>query len=226
MKPYYQDSSVTIYHGDSRELMESIPVAPDSLITDPTWPNCSVKLFGYDDPVQMLADVLKWYSGKRIAIHLGCDSDPRFLRAVSIQWTFFRVYWLEMARPHYKGRLMYGSDVAYFFGEPPTSKTGQHVIPGRYIDSDSSGRQCDHPCPRKLNHAKQLVRWWSENDVIDPFMGGGTTLLAAKELGKSAIGIEIEERYCEIAAKRMAQEVLPLNLPSIDITEAQGLLTV
>lgn len=80
------------------------------------------------------------------------------------------------------------------------------------MDTDSTGKQADHPCPRKITHAAFLVKWWSEPEdtVLDPFAGSGTTLVAAKQLGRKAIGIEINERYCEIAAKRLAQEVLDL----------------
>lgn len=67
----------------------------------------------------------------------------------------------------------------------------------------------DHPCPKPLNLYLWLVGQCSEPGqlIIDPFAGSGTTLLAAKQLNRRAIGIEIEEKYCEIAAKRLSQEV-------------------
>ncbi len=67
-----------------------------------------------------------------------------------------------------------------------------------------------HPASFPLELATKAIGTTDAAVVLDPFMGSGTTLRAAKDLGRKAIGIEIEERYCEIAARRMAQEVLPL----------------
>jgi site-specific DNA-methyltransferase (adenine-specific) len=68
-----------------------------------------------------------------------------------------------------------------------------------------------HPAPFPVQLPATAIRSTSAGLVLDPFMGSGTTLRAAKDLGRKAIGIELSERYCEIAAKRMAQEVLDLG---------------
>ncbi|HMM41913.1 MAG TPA: site-specific DNA-methyltransferase [Thermomicrobiales bacterium] len=72
----------------------------------------------------------------------------------------------------------------------------------------------EHPSPRPIDTMRHIVACAAAEGecVIDPFMGSGTTLRAAKDLGRRAIGIEIEERYCEIAVRRLEQAVLPLGV--------------
>jgi site-specific DNA-methyltransferase (adenine-specific) len=71
-------------------------------------------------------------------------------------------------------------------------------------------RRDGHPAPFPIELASRCIRLstWPDEVVLDPFMGSGSTLLAAKQLGRRAVGIELSERYCEIAAKRLAQDVL------------------
>lgn len=217
MKPYYDHAGITIYHGDCREILPEL--AAESIITDPIWPN---SVFKGVEPQKLLSEALSVANVNRVVVHLGCDSDPRFLAAVPICWPFLRVCWLDYARPSYKGRILYGSDVAYVFGPAPEVKPGQMVMPGkcmaqrtreniqRSIGGPTFNGERAHPCPRRIQHVQWLVKWFAGKSVIDPFCGSGTTLKSAKELQVPAIGIEIEERYCEIAVRRLQQEILQL----------------
>ena len=204
---------IALYCADCLDVLPLLDLSGTATcITDPMWPNTTLTLAGSANPEDLFAAACQKLptSVARLAVHLGCDTDPMLVACVPGRLEFFRVCWLEYVRPHYKGRLLYTSDVAYLYGEPPRSEPGRRVIPGRYMPTDINGFRSLHPCPRKPQHVRWLVKWWSneEDMVIDPFVGSGTTLRAAKDLGRKAIGIEIEEKYCEIAARRLEQEVM------------------
>jgi DNA modification methylase len=126
------------------------------------------------------------------------------------RFRFQQVMWCQYAMPGYIGRVLGGNETVYVFGEPIEFRKGQQVIPSISPKAQPGQRpDVGHPCSRALIHQKFIVRWTSnEADLIcDPFCGSGTTLIAAKEFQRQAIGIEIEEKYCELAAKRLSQQV-------------------
>jgi hypothetical protein len=94
-----------------------------------------------------------------------------------------------------------------FYGVAPALEKGAHNTV--FTARGKSDTKCGHPCPKPVEWLDWLVGFASlpTETVLDPFVGSGTTLRAAKDLGRRAIGIEIEERYCEIAARRLSQEV-------------------
>lgn len=222
MKPYYEQDGIVIYHGDCREVLPMIE-QPDTCITDPVWPNSVFP--GVEDPARLFAEMAQQLTTKRLVVHLGCSSDPRFLAGVPSRYAALRVCWLRYARPSYRGRLLIGSDVAYAFGEPPASRQGRRVLSGEIVASNNASKRqhtgrgdgtsagvdygsLPHPAPRRYEHVAWLVSVFADDGVVDPFCGTGTTLKAAKNLGLKAVGVESEERYCEIAADGLAQGML------------------
>jgi len=224
VNPYYEADGITIYHGDCREILPYLS-QPGVCVTDPVWPNSVFPKVA--NPAALFAEAVALLTCERLVVQLGCASDPRFLASVPAHLPFVRVAWMRYARPSYRGRILVGSDVAYIFGTVPGSAPGRRVLSGECVARNNSTKDwhtnrgkgtsegieygdLPHPSPRRYEHVAWLVNLYSDGAVLDPFVGAGTTLLAAKGCGHSAIGIEIEERYCEIAAKRLAQGVLNL----------------
>ena len=125
-----RDGRARLILGDCRAVLPNLNVAPHSIITDPVWPDCSTSLAGADRAEDLFDEMLESLRTQplRIAVQLGCDTHPNIVG--NVQLPFFRVAWLEYTRPSFKGRLMYGSDVAYLFGTPPKSREGARVVPG------------------------------------------------------------------------------------------------
>lgn len=230
--PYYKHKQVTIYCGDSREILPQLSDI-ETIITDPVWPNSNGGLPGSDRPYELFNEVCQVLPPvQRLVVHLGVDSDPRFLLGVPKNLPFLRTCWLRYARPTYKGRLLMTSDVVYVFGTPPAFIKGRQLLGAEtistqadrpFIRGTSRRGKCfitkaileklPHPCPRRYEHVRWLVSQFSDKQVVDPFMGSGTTAVAAKNLNRSFIGIEINEKYCEFAVKRLRQEVMDLYGP-------------
>lgn len=195
-----------IIAGDALEILGSVgPV--DSVITDPVWPNCPAGLLsGSEDPEGLLRQTLALVDCRRLVVVLRDDSDPRFLRAVPERWPFFQRASLPYAVPGYNGRKLGGDETAYCFGEPIPSSPGRRLIPRHGpVAQPERTQPVDHPSPRALSHMRWLVNWWSSPGemILDPFAGSGTIGMAAVELGRRFIGIEIDRGYVAMAERRI-----------------------
>lgn len=217
MKPYYEDGTVTIYHGDCREVLPMLEA--DVLVTDPPYG------IGWQ---QHGGGVNGKTRGSRRHLGIAGDDDTSARDAVLAGWTgpalvfgSFRaappaeVKQTLIFRKSPDAGLMgsvtgFRTDAEPIFLLGPWPKRNAHsssIIESRIglqtlQDGDS------HPHAKPLDVMRKLITACPPGVILDPFMGSGSTLRAAKDLGRRAIGIEIEERYCEIAARRLGQEVL------------------
>ena len=204
MRPYYEHGGITIYHGDCRDVLPNLPIA-DLVLTDAPYGIASIWKGGHGHGWGNA----RAQSGTRNAWDIEPPSSDTIDAVIAhgkmaILWggNYFVLPpsrgWLVWTKPE-RGFSLAEAELAW------TNR--DNVI--RVFDGPRSDIGREHPTQKPLC----LMIWclqFQAGTVIDPFMGSGTTLVAAKTQGRMATGIEREERYCEIAAKRLAQEVLPL----------------
>lgn len=226
MTPYYQDSAVMIYHGDCRDILSSLGTF-DMLLTDPPYG------VSYVTSWRSRTDVLKTPVANDKTLDVVAEAWPQIMTHLS-EFS----HWYAFASPRkvveaatifsgYKHILCWDKgdrgtvgDLACGFGEAWEAIfygiRGRRPLYGRprtVMRHDwSAALDPVHPTVKPVDLLARLIGWSTTTGetVFDPFMGSGTTLRAAKDNQRRAVGIEVEERYCEIAAKRMAQEVLAL----------------
>jgi DNA modification methylase len=212
-KPYYEHAGITIYHGDCREILPSIKA--DLLCTDPPYginianmhedsgrqPGKAAAPKGmYENSLWDMAPVDQGLLDLAI-------STAR--HAIVFGGNYFRL-------PPARCVLVWDKDngtnqfadceLAWTNLDKPV-RLKRHMWNGMLREGDEA--RYDHPTQKPV-----AVMMWAIlhapdtcQTILDPFMGSGTTLVAAKNLGRRACGIEIEEKYCEIAARRLSQEV-------------------
>ncbi len=220
MKPYYEESGIVIYHGDCRDYL---PLAADLsladlLLTDPPYGIAHASSFtkshwknqpiANDDDTSLRDWVLSRWPRSLPAYCFGSWKRPRPVDARAI------LIWDKGAGSG-MGDLSFpwkqSHEEIYVIGEGFFGSRDEGVLKG--FSSVGWGHPIKpeigriHPNQKPDDLIRYLISKTRSRCVLDPFMGSGTTLRAAKDLGRRAIGIEIEERYCEIAAKRLSQAV-------------------
>ena len=201
MTPYYSDDFVTIYHGDCREIMPTLePV--DLVLTDPPYGIGLVYGEETRDSKQIFTEILQLLTEIAYPTAFTLPSTRLFDLPLRPDWigVWYKPmsfgFWNTLFYPHWEAICFYRFD----------GKLGRDDVWVANTEKPNG-----HPTPKPLTLWKPLLSSLPGETILDPFMGSGTTLRAAKDLGRKAIGIEIEERYCEIAAKRMSQTVMAFD---------------
>lgn len=195
MKPYHDDGNgIVIYLGDCRELM----IPHDVVLTDPPYG------LRYRQP--RTNPVGGWSVRGDDAWSFTRPSGPFVVWGANSSKDYADCGWLVWDKKRY-GRDLYGD------GELAATNRfrGVRVFTSRWDRDNGDGWTGAHPTEKPVHLMEWCLSFLPVGVVLDPFMGSGSTLVAAKNLGRKAIGIEIEERYCEVAAERLSQGVLDLG---------------
>jgi len=234
MEPFYQDDLVTIYHGDCREILPQLDVKVDLVLTDPPYPNMrgGSKYTSYHRGVLGKRGVyttqgdtwqasLDWLPLAWQVLTKGLlvfcsfhsvDEFPKLIdgkRVALIAWHKRNCPPCSQNAPHFTVEFIWAFQKApglrwkslKTFYDIPKLSTGACASKERYVDETG---KAVHPTQKPRSLVLKLLIVEPEL-VLDPFLGTGTTCACAKELGYHSIGIEMEEKYCEIAALRCCQ---------------------
>ena len=210
-KPYYQDDLVTIYHGDCLEITEWLEA--DVMITDPpygmnflsSW--TKEKRSIHNDHNTSVRDAVLNIWGEKPSALFGTWKAPRPTN-ISNLLIWDKTDGTGAGMGDLNSCWGFSHEEIYILGVWPKTKARSGSVLRTSVGLSSFAAQIGHPTPKPPEIMVQLLRNAPDGTIADPFAGSGSTLVAAKSLGRKAIGVEIEEKYCEIAAKRCAQDYL------------------
>jgi site-specific DNA-methyltransferase (adenine-specific) len=219
-KPYFENDGVTLYHGDCRKILPELPRESfDLVLTDPPYVVGYSGRWGSDWGVIEGDTDQSWVLP--VYREIWRTLKPDSLCCTFYGWpsadVFFDAWSLTGFRPVsvlvlIKGRWGLGyftraqHEQAYILAKGRPQKP-EKAISDVLIWDDIANQL--HPNQKPLGAISKLVATYSgrERTILDPFCGSGTTLIAARNLGRCAVGIEIDERHCELAARRLSQQV-------------------
>lgn len=212
MSIYYRDEYVTLYHGDC--LHEREWLTADVLITDPPYGiggdlshSQTVPTFArqeWDENLDSRDAALALWGERPCAVF----GSPKRLdaslphRAAPLVWDKGEVGMGDTGfpwRPNY--------ELIYVNGSGWSGSRESSIL--RYAHNARAAITIGHPTPKPVGLMAHLISKAPPGIIADPFAGSGSTLVAAKALGRCSVGVELNETYCEIAAARLSQDTLP-----------------
>ena len=208
IKPYYQSDRVTLYHGDCLAILPTLEAGSvDAVVSDPPY-GVGLKYRSFDDARDAIKEMAKaWVPEcRRIAKIVA------FTPGKGNEWLYDEPTWtLSWASKAGQGMCRWGFQCVHpilVYGKCPYLARGLGGRPDTLFLTTckpSVGKD-QHPCAKPIEVMEWLVNRVDPTGhaaILDPFMGSGTTGVACVKTGRRFIGIEIDERYCEIAAKRI-----------------------
>ncbi len=222
--PYYQDEQTTIYHGDALEVMDDLAAGSiDLIVTDPPYiigavsaGSLNSKAGGWQDMMNSAMWFGAWYrKADRLLRRSGamwsfCNwrSLPVVMRAAidaGLPITSTLVWDKQWIGPGGSQGLRPSYELACLFAKPDFAIPDRGV-PDVWQHRTGSYKENGHPAEKPVDLMRRLIRTSGNAGlVLDPFMGSGTTVVAAQTEGVRAIGIEADEKWCEVTAQRLSQ---------------------